>query len=137
MTARPVLANTREELRSALAAHAGPVALVPTMGALHRGHAALMDRARAEVGPGAPVVASIFVNPMQFAPGEDLDRYPRTFEADLEPQCIVGSIVESRQPHLSVLGFSGLIYFVRSASILQASADKGAKRAAGRPKQSW
>jgi pantoate--beta-alanine ligase len=84
MNARPVLANTREELRSALAAHAGPVALVPTMGALHRGHAALMDRARAEVGPSAPVVASIFVNPMQFAPGEDLDRYPRTFAADLE-----------------------------------------------------
>jgi pantoate--beta-alanine ligase len=54
------------------------------MGALHAGHAALIARARAQTGPSAPVVASIFVNPMQFAPGEDLDRYPRTFEADLE-----------------------------------------------------
>ena len=84
MTSRPHLANTREELRSALGELHGPVALVPTMGALHRGHAALLDRARAEVGPDAPVVASVFVNPMQFAPGEDLDRYPRTFDADLE-----------------------------------------------------
>lgn len=84
MTTRPHLANTREELRNALAARSGPVALVPTMGALHRGHATLMDRARQEVGPDAPVVASVFVNPMQFAPGEDLDRYPRTFDADLE-----------------------------------------------------
>ncbi len=54
------------------------------MGALHAGHASLIDRARKEVGSEAPVVVSIFVNPMQFAPGEDLDRYPRTFDADLE-----------------------------------------------------
>ena len=54
------------------------------MGALHQGHAALMARARQEVGPEAPLVASVFVNPLQFAPGEDLDRYPRTLDADLE-----------------------------------------------------
>jgi pantoate--beta-alanine ligase len=91
MTAPPLLANTREELRRALdgfraggLATAPRVALVPTMGALHAGHASLLARARQEVGPGAPVVASIFVNPLQFAPGEDLDRYPRTFDADLE-----------------------------------------------------
>ena len=53
------------------------------MGALHAGHAALLARARREVGAGAPLVASVFVNPMQFAPGEDLDRYPRTLDADL------------------------------------------------------
>lgn len=85
MTSVPLLANTREELRDALGARAGaPVALVPTMGALHRGHASLLARARHQVGPDALVVCSIFVNPLQFAPGEDLDRYPRTFEADLE-----------------------------------------------------
>ena len=86
MNTAPLLAHSREELRDALAGRGleRPVALVPTMGALHAGHASLLARARDEVGPAAPVVASVFVNPMQFAPGEDLDRYPRSFEADLE-----------------------------------------------------
>jgi pantoate--beta-alanine ligase len=53
------------------------------MGALHEGHAALMLEGRGRVAPGDALVVSIFVNPMQFAAGEDLDRYPRTFEADL------------------------------------------------------
>jgi pantoate--beta-alanine ligase len=60
----------------------GPVVLVPTMGALHRGHAALIDRARTLAGPGGTVVVSIFVNPTQFGPKEDLARYPRPFAAD-------------------------------------------------------
>jgi pantoate--beta-alanine ligase len=84
--ATPVLASTRAELVALLTDHrrAGrQIGLVPTMGALHEGHGSLMDRARAEVGPG-PVVASIFVNPLQFGAGEDLDRYPRTLDADLE-----------------------------------------------------
>ncbi|HWN26132.1 MAG TPA: pantoate--beta-alanine ligase, partial [Actinomycetospora sp.] len=58
------------------------VNLVPTMGALHEGHRELMRRARGV--PGATTVVSIFVNPRQFAPGEDFDRYPRAFEGDLE-----------------------------------------------------
>jgi pantoate--beta-alanine ligase len=81
----PVVARTRLELRDLLAARTpgAPVGLVPTMGALHPGHASLMDEARHRVEDGGRVVVSLFVNPMQFDPGEDLDRYPRTFDADV------------------------------------------------------
>lgn len=85
MTSDPVLASTREELAALLAdarRTGRRVAFVPTMGALHAGHASLFRTARAATD--GPVVASIFVNPMQFAPTEDLDRYPRTLDADLE-----------------------------------------------------
>ncbi|MEW2549667.1 pantoate--beta-alanine ligase [Streptomyces sp. NPDC047002] len=59
------------------------VAAVMTMGALHEGHASLIRAARAHVGRAGFVVATVFVNPLQFGAGEDLDRYPRTLEADL------------------------------------------------------
>jgi len=58
--------------------------LVPTMGALHDGHRALIRRARDIAGDGGEVVVSIFVNPTQFAPGEDFDRYPRMLENDVQ-----------------------------------------------------
>ena len=66
-------------LRAARRALASPVGFVPTMGALHAGHEALVNRAREECGG---VVASVYVNPLQFGPGEDFSKYPRTFEAD-------------------------------------------------------
>jgi pantoate--beta-alanine ligase len=69
-----------EALRERLE-HAGRVAFVPTMGNLHEGHLSLMRLARRH---GDTVVASIFVNRLQFGPNEDFDRYPRTFEADRE-----------------------------------------------------
>lgn len=72
--------HTITELRQALAA-TRPAALVPTMGSLHEGHLALVKQARDH---GGPVVASIFVNRLQFAPHEDFDRYPRTLERDCD-----------------------------------------------------
>lgn len=72
--------HTIADLRQALAGAKAP-AFVPTMGNLHDGHLALVKLAREQ---GGPVVASIFVNRLQFAPHEDFDRYPRTLERDCE-----------------------------------------------------
>ncbi|MGW6394622.1 pantoate--beta-alanine ligase [Streptomyces sp. NPDC055103] len=80
------LVPTVEDLEYA-AAHWGvsaPTAVVMTMGALHDGHATLIRTARERVGAKGFVVVTVFVNPLQFGAGEDLDRYPRTLEADLE-----------------------------------------------------
>jgi pantoate--beta-alanine ligase len=78
--------RTLADLRHALAG-AKPPAFVPTMGHLHEGHLALVKQAR-ELG--GPVVVSIFVNRLQFAPHEDFERYPRTLEHDCEQLKAVG-----------------------------------------------
>jgi pantoate--beta-alanine ligase len=77
-----IIARTRGELAAAREKLAR-VVLVPTMGALHDGHRALLSRARELAGPQGTVAVSIFVNPLQFGPNEDLDSYPRTLDADL------------------------------------------------------
>ncbi len=78
-------ANSKEELRNMLAPlRGGRLVLVPTMGALHEGHASLLRQARALAGDSGSVVASVFLNPVQFDNAGDLSSYPQTPEADLE-----------------------------------------------------
>lgn len=79
----PMLARTRVGLAACRATLGSPVVLVPTMGALHEGHRALLRTARQVSGHNGSLVVSVFVNPLQFGVGEDLDRYPRTPADDL------------------------------------------------------
>jgi len=87
-TTRAELAAAREKLSAGAhsPAERSRLVLVPTMGALHDGHRALLRRARELAGTSGArgaVAVSIFVNPLQFGPAEDLDKYPRTLDADL------------------------------------------------------
>ncbi|MEP2776022.1 MAG: pantoate--beta-alanine ligase [Luteolibacter sp.] len=77
-------ATSKQELRTKLHSQARPVILVPTMGALHPGHASLVELARKRAGESGTVIVSIFVNPIQFDRPSDLEKYPRTLEDDLE-----------------------------------------------------
>jgi pantoate--beta-alanine ligase len=79
----PMLARTRLGLAAARRGLGSPVVLVPTMGALHDGHRALLRKGRELSGPDGSLLVSIFVNPLQFGAGEDFERYPRTLEDDV------------------------------------------------------
>ena len=75
------IVTSKEEMRTVCREASRPLGLVPTMGALHDGHLSLVDHARADC---ATVAVSIFVNPTQFAEGEDFAEYPRDLDGDLE-----------------------------------------------------
>ena len=99
-TPPPAVVTTRATLRDAMAVWALTApsatdrrAVVMTMGALHEGHLDLVRRAREEAGPGGQVLVTIFVNPLQFGAGEDLDSYPRDLERDVALLATAGADV--------------------------------------------
>jgi len=108
------LAHTREELAAAIVANESNRAVVMTMGALHEGHLDLLRRAGALVGAGGTVVVTIFVNPLQFAPGEDLDAYPRDLEGDVEK---LRTVAENE------LQLSQLVVFAPTPEVIYPSGD--------------
>src|SRR5438046_3199119 len=85
------------------------IGLVPTMGALHDGHASLIARAKREC---SPVIASIFVNPKQFGPSEDFAKYPRSFETDCEKlrQAGVDALLAPEAAEVYPKGFSTYVH---------------------------
>lgn len=99
----PTIARTRAELEAARGD--STVSFVPTMGALHDGHLQLLKHARPL---GETLVASIFVNPTQFAPGEDFEAYPRTFDADLE-RCAEAGVDVVFAPAVPTMYPTGLV----------------------------
>ena len=80
----PIVSRSQIGIAAARATLSSPVVLVPTLGALHDGHRALLRHGRDLAGPGGSLVVSIFVNPLQFGVGTDLDRYPRDLARDVE-----------------------------------------------------
>ena len=120
------IARTLPELRAAVAAlrqQLGHIALVPTMGALHAGHQALVQAAAAS---GAGVVTSIFVNPTQFGPNEDLSRYPRDEAGDLAK-------LESSGCHLAWLPDVTTMYPPGEATMIEVSGPAERWEGAARP----
>jgi pantoate--beta-alanine ligase len=118
-TAAALRAWSRAERSRLQTAGGHAVGLVPTMGALHAGHASLIEAAARSCGR---VVVSIFVNPAQFGPNEDFARYPRSFEADCRlaeaagAQVVFAPAVEEMYPD-SVQGGEGSATFVEVADL--------------------
>ncbi len=114
-----IVARTIEDARAALAdRREGPVGLVPTMGALHRGHAALLDAARRDCDT---VVMSLFVNPAQFGEASDLNGYPRDEERDLEAAREAGVDVVLAPPtaELYPAGYQTWVEVIELGAILE------------------
>jgi pantoate--beta-alanine ligase len=116
--------RTIAELREALRDAERPLGLVPTMGALHEGHLALLERARAQC---ATVVMSLFVNPTQFAPGEDLRSYPRDEHADARLAAAAGVDVLFAPPPSEMYpdGFATTIHVAGVSERLEGTARGG------------
>jgi pantoate--beta-alanine ligase len=115
--------ETIPELRVALAGAPRPLGFVPTMGALHEGHAELVRRCRAEC---ATVVASVFVNPLQFGPKEDLSRYPRDLEGDrhLLERCGANVLFAPEAKELYPEGFSARVEIGPIATVYEGAVRK-------------
>lgn len=113
MATTPVLVRTRTELAHALTSAPGQRATVMTMGALHEGHLDLVREAVRRVGPAGTVVVTIFVNPLQFAAGEDLDAYPRNLDGDVA--ALTGAVQEG--------GVGSLVVFAPTPEVMYPQGD--------------
>ena len=112
------IAKTKVELRARLDAASRPVILVPTMGALHEGHASLISLAREKAGTDGTVIVSLFVNPIQFDRAGDLAAYPRPLAADLD-------VCEARGADGVFVPDDGEMYFPdRSVTVTESSLSK-------------
>lgn len=109
------ISKTKSDLRNRRDGLPRPIILVPTMGALHPGHASLIGLAREKAGATGTVIVSVFVNPIQFDRASDLDSYPRPVEADL-------AVCESHGADGVFLPEEGEMYFAdRSVTVIESS----------------
>jgi pantoate--beta-alanine ligase len=112
------IATTKAKLRARLDAASRPVILVPTMGALHEGHASLISLAREKAGTDGTVIVSLFVNPIQFDRAGDLAAYPRPLADDLD-------VCEARGADGVFVPDDGEMYFPdRSVTVTESSLSK-------------